>query len=102
MLTLAAALSAGASIAQEPPLSRQQELVRLVRQDCGACHGLRLTGGLGPALTSATLQNRSVEALAATIFHGRRGTPMPGWQSLLSEGEAHWIATHLKQGFPQQ
>ncbi|MEO8249573.1 MAG: cytochrome c [Burkholderiales bacterium] len=101
-MVIAAALIAPPSMAQQPSVQRQQELVRLVRQDCGACHGLRLTGGLGPALTPAALASRSVPALAATIIHGRRGTPMPGWQSMLREGEADWIAAWLKEGFPEQ
>ena len=31
--------------------ARQSQLIRMVRQDCGSCHGIQLTGGLGPALT---------------------------------------------------
>jgi cytochrome c55X len=34
--------------AQAPDAARQHELIRMVRQDCGSCHGLHLTGGLGP------------------------------------------------------
>jgi cytochrome c55X len=34
--------------AQARTLRRQRELIRMVRQDCGSCHGLQLTGGLGP------------------------------------------------------
>ena len=35
-----------------PDAARRAELVTLVRQDCGSCHGLTLKGGLGPALKS--------------------------------------------------
>ena len=45
------------------------KLANLVRQDCGSCHGLTLTG-----------------------------TPMPPWRPLLSELDARWIADRLKQG----
>lgn len=87
---------------QTPTPARQQRLVRMVRQDCGSCHGMRLGGGLGPALTPAALQALPPESIAATIFHGRPGTPMPGWQPMLTESEAAWIATQLKQGFPEE
>jgi len=90
-----------AASAQDLDLARQQSLIRLVRQDCGACHGMRLTGGLGPALTREALADKPVEAVAAAIVHGRPGTPMPPWRDLLSDGEARWIAVRLAQGFPE-
>ncbi|MDR1968828.1 MAG: cytochrome c, partial [Burkholderiaceae bacterium] len=62
-----------------PMTGRQIELVRLVRQDCGACHGMRLTGGLGPAVTAQALPGRTPDSVSATILYGRPGTPMPGW-----------------------
>ena len=64
--------------APEVPVARQAQLLRLLRQDCGSSHGMRLTGGLGPALTRQALVDMSPDSLAATIFHGRPGTPMPG------------------------
>ncbi len=84
-----------------PSASRQAELVRFVRQDCGACHGLRLTGGLGPALTRDALAGRPLDSIEATILHGRPGTPMPPWAALLSPGDARWIAEQLAAGFPE-
>lgn len=95
-------LASAAAPAQDLPETRRVQLVRMVRQDCGACHGMRLTGGLGPALTREALAARPVEALAATIFHGRPGTPMPGWRSMLSEADALWIAQRLAAGFPDE
>ena len=92
---------AQAASAQAVPEARQHELVRMVRQDCGSCHGMRLTGGLGPALTPQALADRPVDAVAATIFHGRPGTPMPGWRPMLTEAEADWIASQLAAGFPE-
>jgi cytochrome c55X len=86
----------------QPDTQRQQQLVRMVRQDCGSCHGMTLAGGLGPALTREALVDRTVATVAATIFHGRPGTPMPPWRSLLSQGEATWIAERLLAGFPQE
>ena len=83
-----------------PDLQRQKELSYLLKHDCGSCHGMRLEGGLGPALKPARLQHYSVEQLAVTILHGRPGTPMPPWQPFLSEQDAHWLAARLKQGVP--
>ena len=98
---LGCALAALAAQAQ-PETARAQALVRMVRQDCGSCHGMRLTGGLGPALTPEALADKPAASLAATIFHGRPGTPMPGWRPMLSEAEAAWIAERLLQGFPEE
>lgn len=83
-----------------PTATRRAELITLVRQDCGSCHGLTLKGGLGPALLPETLKDKPMESLKATILQGRPGTPMPPWQRFVSESEAQWIVTHLQQGFP--
>jgi cytochrome c55X len=99
---LIALLAAPAAEAQAIAPVRQAELVRMVRQDCGSCHGMRLTGGLGPALTREALADKLVPAMAATIIHGRPGTPMPGWRAMLSEPEAQWIAEQLAAGFPEE
>lgn len=82
-------------------MARQHELTRFVRQECGFCHGLRLTGGLGSALTVPALHDKPAEALAATIQQGRPGTAMPGWSPFLSEGDTAWIVAQLQKGFPQ-
>jgi len=90
-----------ASVAAEPDVARQKELVHLVRQDCGSCHGMTLQGGLGPALLPADLRDKPVEGLAATIYYGRPGTAMPPWKQFMSEAEANWIVQKLMSGFPQ-
>ena len=102
LLLAAAAGQALAAGPEAPEPQRERELVRMVRQDCGSCHGMRLTGGLGPALTPAALAGFPLDSLAATIYHGRPGTPMPPWRALLSEADAHWIAARLLQGFPEE
>ena len=84
-----------------PAPGRQAELVNLVRQDCGSCHGMTLKGGLGPALEPAALADKDAEQMSYVIRHGRRGTPMPPWREHLSEGEAQWIVEQLKKGFPR-
>jgi cytochrome c55X len=87
-----------AAVAAEPAASRQEELLRLLHQDCGSCHGLRLTGGLGPALTRPALAGKSAESLRATILEGRPGTPMPPWRSFMSRDEATWLVERLITG----
>ena len=100
---LSVALIAGWGLvhAAQPTLPRQHELVRMVRQDCGSCHGLHLTGGLGPALTRQALAGKPLESVASTIYGGRPGTPMAPWKAMLTEDEAQWIAEQLLDGFPE-
>jgi cytochrome c55X len=92
--------SLGAYAGEEVGQERQRELVRLVRNDCGSCHGLRLNGGLGPALMPVTLAGKAPEGLREIILRGRAGTAMPSWSSFLSEAEATWIVEQLMNGFP--
>jgi cytochrome c55X len=94
-------IGAGASAA-ELQRDRQRELVRVVRQDCGSCHGMRLTGGLGPALTRQAMADKPLDSMVATIVNGRPGTPMPGWRGILSDADARWIAERLIAGFPEE
>ncbi len=84
------------------PDAEKTELIRLVRQDCGSCHGMTLQGGLGTPLTREALADRTVETLAATILYGRPGSAMPPWKTLLSEQQANWIAEQLLSGFPEE
>jgi cytochrome c55X len=95
------ALALPAPAQPAPDAARQRELVRMVRQDCGSCHGMRLSGGLGPALDAQRLGSWPLEALVATIYQGRPGTPMPAWAPLMSLADARWIAQQLQQGFPE-
>lgn len=85
-----------------PSPERQGALVRMVRQDCGSCHGMRLTGGLGPALTPQALEGKPLLSMASTIYGGRPGTPMPGWSAMLTQDEAQWVAQQLADGFPEE
>ena len=103
--------AAGAALAQPAPApvpvpapsaERQSALVRMVRQDCGSCHGMRLTGGLGPAITPQALEGKPLLSMASTIYGGRPGTPMPGWSAMLTLEEAHWVAQQLAEGFPEE
>lgn len=98
-------MACGAAPAVEagtPSAERQRELVSLVRKDCGSCHGMTLSGGLGLALLPETLRDKPSENLVATILYGRPGTPMPPWRPFLSDDEAHWLVDMLKKGFPDE
>jgi cytochrome c55X len=84
-----------------PVPERQRELTRMVRQECGFCHGLRLTGGLGAPITPAAMQDKPAETMTAVILHGIPGTAMPGWSPFLTEAEAGWIVEQLKRGLEE-
>lgn len=77
---------------------RQQELVHLLRHDCGSCHGMTLKGGLGPALLPENLAEKSDELLMSTILNGRPPTPMPPWRGILTEEEVAWLIAFLRAG----
>lgn len=82
--------------------ARRSELITLVRQDCGSCHGLTLKGGLGPPLLPAALAEKDRISLQYTILDGRRGTAMPPWRPFMREDEALWIVDSLKKGLPDE
>jgi cytochrome c55X len=93
---IVAAAHAGAAAAPQPV--RQRELLHLLKQDCGSCHGMRLTGGLGPALTPEALRTKPAASLVATIVSGRPGTAMPPWRRFMSEAEAEWLVARMLSG----
>ena len=97
-LALGPGLAIAGNAPSAPDTGRQQALVRMVRQDCGSCHGMRLTGGLGPALTPEALRTKPAESLAATIVYGRTGTAMPPWRRFMSEAEADWLVARMIDG----
>ncbi|NFV81009.1 c-type cytochrome [Magnetospirillum aberrantis] len=93
----AVALSVPA-VAAEPPPNRQAELLALLHQDCGSCHGMTLRGGLGLPLTPERMDALSVESISETILSGRPGTAMPPWAPFMTADEARWLATQLQTG----
>lgn len=100
-LAMVATAASDAGAAGAPvDANRQKQLVTLVRQDCGSCHGLTLKGGLGPALLPDAVKDRPAEYLKAVILQGRPNTAMPPWQRFLNEAEAEWIVFNLQKGFP--
>lgn len=92
------ALLCAPAMAQAPAQTpvRQQQLLRMLQQDCGSCHGMRLTGGLGPPIHAQAMRELPRTSIAAVIYHGRPGTPMPPWKSMLSAAEAEWLAGVLR------
>jgi cytochrome c55X len=93
-----AAMIVWATTAAGEALIDRAKLRHLVVQDCGSCHGLRLTGGLGSPLTREALAHLPPEALTEIILQGIPGTPMPPWTGLLSRTEAAVIADMLSKG----
>ncbi len=78
-----------------PSPERQRYLDDLLHEDCGACHGMTLKGGLGPALLPQRLRRYPRAFLRATILQGRPGTPMPPWRPFLSDADVDWILDRL-------
>lgn len=101
LAALLAFLAASAAAADGPSPARRAELLHMVKQDCGSCHGLTMKGGLGPPLLPAALADKDTEQMQFVILQGRRGTAMPPWKPFVSESEARWIVEQLKKGLPQ-
>ena len=87
-----------APLAADPAVERQAQLLHLLKHDCGSCHGMTLKGGLGPALTPGALAGKPKDTMIATILHGRPGTPMPPWSTMLSPEETRWLVERLYRG----
>ncbi|MBT6093750.1 MAG: cytochrome c [Rhodospirillaceae bacterium] len=88
------AVATGADMAPE----RRADLMNLLVQDCGSCHGLTMKGGLGSPLLPANLEGKDADVLAEVILDGIPDTPMPPWRGQLTEAEAIWMAEQLKKG----
>ncbi len=74
---------------------QKQELIYLLTQDCGSCHGLTLQGGLGPPLLKKNLKGKPKAYLTTIIKHGRSGTPMPPWKDILTDQQINFLADYL-------
>ena len=95
-LYLAGSVACGSGIASDIPSQlRQQELLYLLRQDCGSCHGMTLKGGLGPSLLPAALDGKPPQYLREVIARGVPGTAMPPWENILQAGEIDFLVAYL-------
>lgn len=74
------------------------DLINLVHQDCGSCHGLTLKGGLGPDIRPQSLSHYDIETLSTVVLDGIPETAMPPWRPLMSEADAKRVAEYLLQG----
>lgn len=88
--------------AGEPEALRKDELRYLLKQDCGACHGMSLRGGLGVPLLPDNLAGLSDADLKTAILDGRPGTAMPPWRALLSNDDVDWLIHLLRDGGPHE
>lgn len=98
ILGLALCCFSASANAVELGSNEEAALTRLVRQDCGSCHGLTLKGGLGRPITPEAVSHFDRETLRDVILDGIPGTAMPPWRPLLTENEALWIADYLLEG----
>ncbi|WP_428643932.1 c-type cytochrome [Roseibium sp.] len=98
LLTVAFCLLAITSLALADQSSPPDELINLVRQDCGSCHGMTLKGGLGPDIRPGALAHYDIDTLSAVVLDGIPDTAMPPWRPIMSETDARKIAEYLLQG----
>ena len=98
LLLLGSVVTPALANAAELSAPRKAELIHLLRQDCGSCHGMTLKGGLGPSLLPERIGELPPEFLINTVLEGRKGTAMPPWKSMLSREEVSWIVEQLQQG----
>lgn len=89
-------LLSSSCFAAEPSAQRQSELRDLLKNDCGACHGLTLQGGLGLPLKPENLAGKPDAYLLEIITNGRKGTAMPPWKPFLTQDEIAWLVQLLK------
>ena len=86
------------SVSLAPSTERQSELIHLLKQDCGSCHGMTLQGGLGPSLLPAALADKADYIMVGTILYGRETLAMPAWDGILNKSEVEWLVAQLKEG----
>ncbi|HED13072.1 MAG TPA: cytochrome c [Gammaproteobacteria bacterium] len=93
-------LSFARAASVELGVKRKTELIHLLKQDCGSCHGMTLKGSLGPALLPYRMAKRDAGQLRAIILDGVPDTPMPPWRELLSSADVTYLVKLLQEGVP--
>ena len=91
-------IAAGAALADGLSDQRRADLVYLLHQDCGSCHGMTLKGGLGPSLLPEALQGKPASYLRHVISKGVPDKAMPPWENILEPQEIDFLVTYLQQG----
>ncbi len=84
--------------AETPGPKRQNELVYLLHQDCGSCHGMTLKGGLGPSLLPESLEEKPDAYLRVVISKGIPEKAMPPWEQILNPDEIDFLVAYLRRG----
>lgn len=65
--------------------------------NCTGCHGSDGSGGTGPNLhNNPYIQSKNDEDLVAFLLAGRRGTPMNGFEGILTEETLHNVVVLLR------
>lgn len=100
--TLFAGLLVSTSVSADIGQARQDELLNFLEQDCGSCHGLKRTGGLGSPLTPENLEYADDATLADIIMNGVPETAMPPWKAIINEEETYFLIKHLRKGLKQK
>ena len=97
---LLSATLTGTSVSAAQPLDqqRQDELIYLLHQDCGSCHGMTLQGGLGPPLLPEALAGKPANYLKQVISKGVPAKAMPPWENMLSAQDIDFLVIYLQQG----
>ena len=95
---LSIAQDTGSQNTYDISIERQKELIYMVQQDCGSCHGMTLKGGLGPSLLPERVSVLPRQYLIDAVTHGRKDTPMPPWGPLLQQNEIKWIVEQMLLG----
>lgn len=98
LLSMACLSSFSVNASTPPSHERQAELIHLLKQDCGSCHGMTMKGGLGPSLLPEQLADKENYILVGTILYGRETLAMPAWDGILTRSEVEWLVEQLKEG----
>jgi cytochrome c55X len=98
LLLLSVGVTPAVANASDISEEKEVELINLLRQDCGSCHGMTLKGGLGPSLLPERIGALPPEFLIDTVLEGRKGTAMPPWKNMLSRKEVSWMVEQLQKG----